>query len=147
MIKFISRFNIPELMIYNRLVELKMVNKDILYILNNYKLPVSRNNKNINNLTADILVLSKIGNNLKFSIIEYDGPSHYDTSYYMFKDSIVYCDIVKNNFCKLNNINILRVRDTDKKFVDNVVKFIDSIVVSKNIVIIPSYEEYMKLIK
>ena len=80
-------------------------------------------------------------------MIEYDGPSHYNTKYYMFKDSIVYCDIVKNNFCRLNSINILRVRDTDKIFLNNIVKFIESILVSKNIVIIPEYEEYIKLIK
>lgn len=147
MIKCISRFNIPELMIYNKLVEIKMLNKDILYILNNYKLPVSRNYKNINNLTADFLILTKCDKTLRFSVIEYDGPSHYNTKYYMFKDSIVYCDIVKNNFCRLNSINILRVRDNDNQFLDNIVKFIDSILVSKNIVIIPKYEDYMKLIK
>ena len=54
---------------------------------------------------------------------------------------------MKNNFCRLNGINILRVRDDDKQFLDNIVKFIDSIMVSKNIVIIPEYQNYMKLIK
>jgi hypothetical protein len=147
MIKCISRFNMPELMIYNKLVEIKMENDNILYILNNYKLPVSRNYKNINNLTADFLILTECNKSVRFSVIEYDGPSHYNTKYYMFKDSIVYCDIVKNNFCRLNSINILRVRDTDKIFLNNIVKFIESILVSKNIVIIPEYEEYIKLIK
>jgi hypothetical protein len=66
MIKCISRFNIPELMIYNKLVELKMDNKNILYILNNYKLPVSRNYRNNNNLTADFLILTKFNNCLIF---------------------------------------------------------------------------------
>lgn len=145
-IKCISRFNIPELMIYNKLVELKATNENILYILNNYKLPVSRNYKNLNNLTADFLILSKFNNKLQFSIIEYDGPSHYNTNYYMFTESIVYCDIVKNNFCKLNNINILRVRDTNKQFLNNVTAFINSILGSNNIFIIPKYIEYMELI-
>ena len=65
----------------------------------------------------------------------------------MFKECNVYCDIVKNNFCRLNGINILRVRDNDKQFLDRIVKFIESMLVSKNIVIIPKYEDYMKLIK
>jgi len=147
MIKCISRFNMPELMIYNKLVELKMVNKDILYILNNYKLPVSRNNRCNNNLTADFLILTRCNKTLRFSVIEYDGPRHYDRYFYIFKEANVYCDIVKNNFCMLNGINILRVRDDDKQFLDNIVKFIDSIMVSKNIVIIPEYQNYMKLIK
>jgi len=147
MIKCISRFNMPELMIYNKLVELKMDNKNILYILNNYKLPVSRNCRNNNNLTADFLILTKFNNCLRFSVIEYDGPRHYDRNFYIFKEGNIYCDIVKNNFCKLNNINILRVRDNDKQFLDKIVNFIDSIFFSKNIVIIPEYEEYMKLIK
>ena len=146
-IKCISRFNIPELIIYNKLVELKMDNKNILYILNNYKLPVSRNCRNNNNLTADFLILTNFNNSLIFSVIEYDGPRHYDKNFYIFKEDNVYCDIVKNNFCRLNNINILRVRDNDKQFLDKIVKFIESILVSKNIVIIPEYEEYMKLIK
>jgi len=124
-----------------------MVNKDILYILNNYKLPVSRNNRCNNNLTADFLILTRCNKTLRFSVIEYDGPRHYDRYFYIFKEANVYCDIVKNNFCMLNGINILRVRDDDKQFLDNIVKFIDSILISKNIVIIPSYEEYMKLIK
>jgi hypothetical protein len=145
-IKCISRFNIPELMIYNKLVELKATNENILYILNNYKLPVSRNYKNSCNLTADFLILSKFNNKLQFSIIEFDGPRHYNKNFYIFKENNVYCDIVKNNFCKLNNINILRVRDTNKQFLDNVVTFINSILESNNIFIIPKYIEYMDLI-
>jgi len=145
-IKCICRFNIPELMIYNKLVELKSENGNILYILNNYKLPVSRNYKNVNNLIADFLILYNFNNKLQFSVIEYDGPSHYNTNYYMFTESIVYCDIVKNNFCKLNNINMLRVRDTNKQFLDTVTTFIKSILVSNNIFIIPKYIEYMELI-
>jgi hypothetical protein len=143
--KLVNRFNIPELMIYNRLVELKQVYSNILYIFNNYYLPISRNGKN--QLIADFLIVSNFNNSVRFSIIEYDGPSHYDVDYYRFNSDSILCDIVKNNFCKLNNIDIIRIRDCELNCVDKVVKFIDSILVCKDIVIsIPEYEEYMNII-
>jgi hypothetical protein len=141
----VNRFNIPELKIYNSLVELKKSNPNIICIMNNYNLPITRNGRN--ELVADFLVITKFYNNLRFSVIEYDGPSHYDTSYHRFSKDGILCDIVKNNFCRLNGIDIIRIRDTDKNYLERVVDFMNNVCKNEgDIISVPGYEEYMNII-
>ena len=146
--KLVNRFNIPELMIYNKLVEIKSNNKNqlcrILCIFNNYNLPISRNDRN--QLVADFLIISQINDRIRFSIIEYDGPSHYNSNYYQFNKNSILCDIVKNNFCKINNIDLLRIKDTNNTFLDSVSEFINMIFNNdKCIINTPTYEEYINI--
>jgi hypothetical protein len=141
----VNRFNIPELKIYNKLIELKKFNPNIICILNNYNLPITRNG--MNELVADFLVITKCYNNLRFSLIEYDGPSHYDKSYHRFNKEGILCDIVKNNFCRLNGIDIIRVRDKDINYLERIVDFMNNVCMNDDVVIcVPGYEEYMSII-
>lgn len=140
--KSIHKFNKPELYIYNKLIELK--NDKLICIFNHFTLPLSRNNKHP--LYADFLLLFNINNRLIFGIIEYDGPSHYNINYYNFSKDRVYCDILKNQFCIDNNINILRIFDYD-----NIDYKIDEYLMSINndntSIILPSKNHYDNLLK
>jgi hypothetical protein len=140
--------NKPELMIYNILVRFKEKCGGIQYIFYNFSLPVSRENKERGCLRADFLILFKVNEKLRISIIEHDGPTHYNKNYYLFKKDVVQCDIVKNNFCKINGIDILRIRDYDDDIESTIIQFIFAVLYSDNYVFeIPEYEEYMKLLE
>jgi len=143
--KRVVSFNIPELEIYNKLLEIKQDKPDIIGVFHNARLPISRNGNSLNNLSADILIILKSG---KLGIIEYDGPSHYSKEHIYYKRNNVLCDIVKNNFCKRNGIHILRVRDNDINYMNTIVDFINQItkINSKHIINIPLYSEYIKLL-
>lgn len=106
--KFTSKFNNPEMIIYNFITEKSKHTPNILNIFTHFKLPVKRNKKK-HSLIADLLVVLNIENDFHFLIIEYDGPTHDNINDFRFIDSIVYCDITKNNFCVNNNISLIRL--------------------------------------
>ena len=140
--------NKPELMIYNILVKFKEKCGGIQYIFYNFSLPVSRENKEKGCLKADFLILFKVNEKLRISIIEHDGPSHYNNKHYHFKKDVVQRDIIKNNFCKINGIDILRIRDCDDDIESTITQFIFAVLYSDNYVFeIPEYEEYIKLLE
>lgn len=135
--KSIHKFNKPELYIYNKLIGLK--NKMLLCVFNHFTLPISRNNKHP--LYADFLLLFNINKRLIFGIIEYDGPSHYDINYYNFNKDRIQCDVLKNQFCIDNNINILRIFDYDN--IDyKIDEYLMSIYNGNTSIIIPSMDYY-----
>jgi hypothetical protein len=143
--KRVVSFNIPELEIYNKILEIKKEKLEIICVFHNVKLPISRNGNSLNNLSADILIILESG---KLAIIEYDGPSHYSKGYIYYKRDNILCDILKNNFCKKNGIHILRVRNNDINYMNTIVEFINQITKtdSKHIINVPLYSEYIKLL-
>jgi hypothetical protein len=143
--KRVVSFNIPELEIYNKILEIKKEKLEIICVFHNVKLPISRNGNSLNNLSADILIILESG---KLAIIEYDGPSHYSKDYIYYKRDNILCDILKNNFCKKNGIHILRVRNNDINYMNTIVEFINQITktYSKHIINVPLYSEYIKLL-
>ena len=48
-------------------------------------------------------------NNKLIELIEFDGPQHYDTNYDWYSKEQVQRDIEKNNYCKNNNIKLIRI--------------------------------------
>jgi hypothetical protein len=140
--KPVYKFNKPELYIYNKLIELK--NNNLICVFNHFTLPLSRNNKHP--LYSDFLLLFNYNNKLIFGLIEYDGPSHYNSNYYRYTRNGIYCDILKNKFCINNNINILRIFDYDNNIDNKINYFIDCISNGNKCVIIPSIEHYNNLL-
>jgi len=138
-------FNQPELSIYNKLVKLSQYYNSIIFVSLHFTLPVSYKKP----LIADFFVLFKINNKIHFSIIEYDGPSHYNSNYYRFNIDSIKRDIIKNNFCKNNNISILRVFDTDTNYFNKITVFIESIISNNGNAIfdIPNDTFYNNLLK
>jgi len=106
--RYINKFNKPELEIYNHVINLKTKYINIIQAFTNITIPVCRNNMN-HNLQADILIVIDINNKIYFAIIEYDGPTHYNIYDFRFVDSIVLCDMEKNNYCINNNVSLLRL--------------------------------------
>lgn len=106
--RYINKFNKPELEIYNHVINLKTKYINIIQAFTNITIPVSRNNMK-HNLQADILIVIDINNKIYFAIIEYDGPTHYNIYDFRFVDSIVLCDMEKNNYCINNNVSLLRL--------------------------------------
>ena len=142
------KFNKPELELYNYIIDLQKQYNNIIYVFSHYTLPITRNGTH--HLYADILIVFLINNIIQFAIIEYDGPTHYDTKYYRFTKEIVISDIIKNNFCLRNGIHILRICDTNKKYKDSVLEFIKNIINNtekQHIKYIPSYEHYSTLLQ
>ena len=139
--RFIKKFNNPELLLYNYLVSLKDKYKEILYIFNHFTLPICRIKKH--HLYADILMLFNIKNCLVYAIIEYDGATHYDPSYYLFNKDCIRCDIIKNNFCRANNINLLRITELNYNIIDS---FIKNIINGDHIIICQPYTFYKELL-
>jgi len=139
------KFNKPELVIYNKLIDIKLINPAILYVFNHFTLPISRNG--IHHLYADFFIVFNINEHYQFAIIEYDGPTHYNIKDNRITKNKVYCDIVKNNFCIKNSIHILRINDYDKDYLTKIYNFIDDIIKDNDIVnIIPPFEFYSTLL-
>lgn len=53
-------------------------------------------------------------NNNLIKLIEFDGPQHYDKKYNWYSEEQVKRDIEKNEYCKINNISLLRIRYDDR---------------------------------
>ena len=72
--------------------------------------------KNIHVLKFDFAI---INNNKVIGLIEFDGPQHYDKQSKYAKlnsfDDIIKRDNIKNEYCKLKNIKLLRIRTFNKK--------------------------------
>lgn len=107
----LKKFNNDELFLYDKLMNYKDNNNTILYIFNHFALPICRYEKHP--LIADFLILSKFDDKLKFAIIEFDGPTHYDINNYLFNKDTIIRDVIKNNFCIYNNISILRINNVN----------------------------------
>ncbi len=105
MYKFISKFNIPEMKIYNFIIDKMKTNDNILNVFTHFTLPTKRSKKC---LSADLMVIVNFDNDLHFIIIEYDGPTHSNINDFRFNDTIILCDINKNNYCVNNNISLIR---------------------------------------
>ena len=108
MYRFISKFNNPEMIIYNFIVKKMEENKQILNIFTRFTLPVKRAESK-SPLYADLLVVLNFEDDYHFIVIEYDGPTHDNIDDFRFVDSIVLCDITKNKFCINNNISLIRL--------------------------------------
>lgn len=140
------KFNKPELTIYNKLIDIQLEYTSILYVFNHFTLPITRNG--IHHLYADFLIVFNINDHYQFAIIEYDGPTHYNSKDNRISRNHIYCDIVKNNFCIKNSIHILRIYDYDKNYLSKIYKFINDINKNVEIVtIIPPFEFYSKLLE
>ena len=140
------KFNKPELVIYNKLINIKLIKPAILYVFNHFTLPITRNG--IHHLYADFLIVFNINQHYQFAIIEYDGPTHYNIKDDRITKNKVYCDIVKNNFCIRNSIHILRINDYDKSYLTKIYNFIDDIIKDNGIIsIIPPFEFYSTLLE
>jgi hypothetical protein len=93
-------------------------------------------------------IVFNINDNYQFAIIEYDGPTHYNSKDIRITKNNIYCDIIKNNFCIKNSIHILRINDYDKYYLIKIYNFIDDIIKDNGIVtIIPSFEFYSRLLE
>ncbi len=147
--KFISKFNYPEMVIYNFIVEKMNENPNILNILTHFTLPIKRQSVN-HPLFADLLVIIQLNESCHFIIIEYDGPTHNNIDDFRFVDSIVLCDITKNKFCYNNNISLFRLNykinmnehlNTINKLIDQIFKYNKPVYYS-----IPSDEYYEQLL-
>lgn len=55
----------------------------------------------------DFAILDKNNNLIK--LIEFDGPQHYDKKYNWYSDEQVKRDQEKNEYCKKNNIELIRI--------------------------------------
>jgi hypothetical protein len=139
--KTANKFNIPELIMFNKLVKLYHKYDNILFVFHHFKLPV----KHINHLFADALIVFNKDNYLHFAIIEFDGIQHYDINDFRFNQYTVKKDIIKNNFCIDSKISLLRIFNT-KKMSDTIEKFINDIINAKldeiPIINIPSNDHY-----
>jgi hypothetical protein len=147
--KFISKFNYPEMIIYNFIVEKMKTNINILNILTHFTLPVKRQESN-HPLFADILVIIKLDDNYHFIVIEYDGPTHDDIEDFRFIDSVVFCDITKNKYCISNNISLIRLNykiNMNEHF-NTINNLIDQILILKKPVYhsIPTDQHYEQLL-
>ncbi len=147
--KYTKKFNKPELKIYNYIVNQKIQYPQIVQVFTDIKIPTSRNNY-FQRLSADILIVFKITEQIKFAIIEYDGPTHYNINDFRFNDNIIWCDRCKNQFCVDKNISLLRLdyKNTMDDCFENINLFINQ-VVNSNVPIysgIPTDEFYDKLL-
>jgi hypothetical protein len=138
------KMNIPELEIYNTLIKLKNLHINIINVYYNVKLPV----KFIGNLRADFVVTIKQNNFIEAVIIEYDGPLHTDHKHPHFNNDNIYRDLIKNNFCIKNKINMLRIdyRQNHIELVENFMNKILLLTIEQPIYEIPEYEHYLKIL-
>ena len=114
------KMNVPELEIYNRLIKFKKLHSNIINVCYNVKLPV----KFIGNLRADFVITIKQNNFIEAIIIEYDDPTHTDHTHPHFNNNNIYRDLIKNNFCIKNKINMLRI-DHKQNYIELVDAFIN----------------------
>ena len=160
--KFISKFNYPEMKIYNFIVEKMKTNINILNILTHFTLqalpcgssrardaPVKRQESK-HSLFADILVIIKLDDKYHFIVIEYDGPTHDNIEDFRFNDSVVFCDITKNKYCISNNISLIRLnyKINMNEHLNTINNLIDQISILKKPVYysIPTDEHYEDLL-
>jgi hypothetical protein len=124
--KIIKKFNCQELVIYNLLIDL--INNQLIYVINHCRIPVQRIKQH--DLFADYFLIFNIDNTIKFAIIEFDGPTHTQFDF-RFSESTINCDMIKNNFCKTNNISMCRINHNDFNNINLIIRnFIDSVIVS-----------------
>ncbi len=147
--KYTKKFNKPELEIYNFVIKQKTIYPQIIQVFTNIAIPISRNNYK-QKLSADILIVFDVCGQIKFAIIEYDGPTHYDINNIRFCDNAIWCDRCKNQFCIDSEISLLRLDYKNKMDVcfENINLFINQ-VVNSNVSIysgIPTDEFYDKLL-
>jgi hypothetical protein len=147
--KYTKKFNKPELEVYNHIIKQKTVYPHIIQVFNDVTIPISRN-KNFQKLSADILIIFDIDSIIKFGIIEYDGPTHYNINDFRFNDNIIFRDKCKNQFCIDNNISLLRLhyKNTICVCMDNINLFINQVINSIETVYfgIPTDEFYDNLL-
>ena len=56
-------------------------------------------------------------------IIEYDGQHHFrNDSFNNNLEEVLYRDSIKNNYCKIKNINLLRISYKEFKNIENIIK-------------------------
>lgn len=94
--------------------------KNIQQILDNNNISYIKEFKptELNNKRFDFAILDK--NNNIIRIIEFDGRQHYDINTHYFSEQQVISDNIKNNWCKENNIPLVRIPYTlrDKMTLD-----------------------------
>ncbi len=147
--KFINKFNKPEMIIYNFIVEKMKETQNIINIFTHFTLPVKRHNSTIP-LYADLFIVINLDNAFHFIIIEYDGPTHNDINDFRFCQSNVLCDITKNNYCIDNNISLFRLnyKINMNEHLYTVNKLINQIIITKKPLYhsIPSDDYYHQLL-
>lgn len=147
--KFINKFNKPEMIIYNFIVEKMKETQNIINIFTHFTLPVKRHNSAIP-LYADLFIVVNLDNAFHFIIIEYDGPTHNDINDFRFCQSNVLCDITKNNYCIDNNISLFRLnyKINMNEHLYTVNKLINQIIITKKPLYhsIPSDDYYHQLL-
>jgi hypothetical protein len=147
--KFIRKFNNPEMIIYNFIVEKMKTNINLLNVLTNFTLPVKRQ-ESAHPLFADILVIINLDDKYHFIVIEYDGPTHDNIEDFRFIDSKVFCDITKNKYCINNKISLIRLNYKIKinEHLKTLNNLIDEILILKKAVYhsIPTDEYYNELL-
>jgi hypothetical protein len=117
-------YNYPEIGLYNKIIDISKYTEEILFVSIQFPLPISF--KRV--LFADIFITLCINNIYHFCIVEYDGPTHYNIHDYRFDINQVHRDITKNNFCKKNNISIIRIFDHDENPEGLISVFINSVI-------------------
>lgn len=129
--------------VYNILNKLYNKYSQIILIIPQFKLPIKLKKP----LTSDFMILLNIHNQLFQIILEIDGPQHYDTNYYLFNISVPKADLIKNNFCILNQISCLRISYYEKNIYHIIELFIKNIITNKkNIYRIRDYSHYYNMI-
>jgi len=136
----LKKINNDEFYIYEKLMNYKQKYNNIKYIFNHFTLPIERY---VNHpLITDFLIILNDNNKIRFAIIEYDGPVHYDINNYLFTTDVIERDVIKNNFCLVNNISILRITNINDTRLDN---FILNIIDNKICYDIPDYNYYLNM--
>lgn len=135
--------NKPEMAVYKILNKLYDIYSEIILIIPQYQLPIKLKNP----LTCDFMILLYIDNKIYQIILEIDGPQHYDTSYYIFVESVPKADLNKNNFCILNQISCLRICYYEQNIYKIIEEFIKKIINNKNTIYrIRNYDDYYNMI-
>lgn len=137
-------YNKPEILLYNKIINISKYTNEIVFVSMHFSLPIKF--KKV--LIADIFITLCINNIYHFCLVEYDGPTHYNIKDYRFNIEQIYRDITKNNFCKNNNISILRIFDYNENPENIVCNFINSIISNngKPIINIPDAKYYENII-
>lgn len=147
--KFINKFNIPEMIIYNFIVDKMNETPNIINIFTHFTLPVKRQNST-HPLYADLFIVINLNKAFHFVIIEYDGPTHNDINDFRFNDSIVLCDMTKNHFCVNNNISLFRLdyKINMNTHLNTINNLIDQIICTNNPIYysVPSDKYYQQIL-
>ena len=135
--------NMPEKHILSIIKDLYNSYDEIIFVAPQYKLEVKFKQQ----LIADFFLLLYVDNKLFPLIIEFDGKQHYYIDAYFFQIKQIKRDLVKNNFCIINNISLLRIKYDNQNLYEIINNTLLEIIKYKKCVIkIRKYDEYTELL-